>query len=750
MKNIMKPAQDKLRETPKWFMLRMTIARKIGLAVVLIVVLSIGAMAWMTSQNLNRGFLNYLEQLQLRELAQIRDAIAERYQREGDFEWLRGNRDEMRAIIDKIRGVSSGKAESDPRPPPPPPGRELEPPAADDSVLPQVKSNSNPLRSPLLTRLDNAHPSIRIRLPDTSAAHNETGRAKLISAGYRYNSTANDYAKPRTLDAGLLLAQAPRPNRPPPRRLDRAPEPRGDRPPPNERDARDSRDARDGNDGSEGPADGRHPPPFDGQRRMDDPDAGRGPQRGEDRPAYPPDRSIDGRPPLRDGEFPGQRPLPLSRQPLDVHPATTQPRPAILPSEPAPPEPSIEPSKEPLAAPSDAPAENQNLRARPPNGRRLPPPPVARQDPMGFGARLTIIDAQGRRVIGPIPPADANVLPIIVHGAPVGKVYLARLEQISSASDADSALNFVRGQIRDTLWVAVGLALFAIMMAMLLARHLLRPIAGLRKVTERLSRGDFSARAPMLGSDELAQLAQHVNQMAESLEQNEQQRRKVLADIAHELRTPLTVIRGEIEALIDGIRKLDGKAMDSLHVEVLRLNKMIDDVHQLTLADVGDLHFQFQQVDIKAVLEPVLERYQLRASKARLELVWDLPEKNVVLHADPGRFTQVITNLLENCVRYTDPGGRIVLAMQVKNEWLQILLDDSAPGVPNGTHARLFERLYRVDRARSRERGGSGLGLSICQALIHAHGGSIEAMPSKLGGVCMQIRLPLKKMITSR
>jgi two-component system sensor histidine kinase BaeS len=291
--------------------------------------------------------------------------------------------------------------------------------------------------------------------------------------------------------------------------------------------------------------------------------------------------------------------------------------------------------------------------------------------------------------------------------------------------------------------LAVVLAIFAILLALLLARHILRPIAALRTVTERISKGQFSARAPVLGSDELSQLAHHVNQMAEALGQSEQQRRQMMADIAHELRTPLTVIRGEIEALLDGIRKFDRKAMESLHVEVLRLNKMIDDVHQLTLVDVGDLHFDFKEIDLAAMLQPILLRYELRANTANLSLVWDLPNTPVLLQVDAGRLTQVVTNLLENSVRYTDSGGRIVLAVSMLSDCVVIKLDDSAPGVPIGAHARLFERLYRVDQARSRERGGSGLGLSICKAFILAHGGSIEALPSSLGGVQMVIRIPL-------
>jgi two-component system sensor histidine kinase BaeS len=217
----------------------------------------------------------------------------------------------------------------------------------------------------------------------------------------------------------------------------------------------------------------------------------------------------------------------------------------------------------------------------------------------------------------------------------------------------------------------------------------------------------------------------------------------MLADIAHELRTPLTVIRGEIEALIDGIRKADPAALQSLHAEALHLNKLIDDLHQLALADAGALHYQFAPVDMTAVADHVLKRYYVRAQAAQLSLEAQVTSQSAWVNADAGRLTQVVTNLLENSIRYTDPGGRIVVHLATIDRHAELCVEDTAPGVPDGVHARLFERLYRVDQARTRERGGSGLGLAICKTLVEAHGGAIAALPSTLGGVKILVRIPL-------
>ncbi|HJV00090.1 MAG TPA: ATP-binding protein, partial [Burkholderiaceae bacterium] len=373
---------------------------------------------------------------------------------------------------------------------------------------------------------------------------------------------------------------------------------------------------------------------------------------------------------------------------------------------------------------------------------RAPLPPPRRPggaDPAGFASRISIVDAQGQSLIGPpdFPPGIER--DIKVDGQVVGRMRLMPLRQ--AGGDDASAATFLRGQLRTILLLSCALIGLAILAAIWLARHLLRPVAALRGVTEKLARGEFAARAPVLSRDELAELALHVNAMAQALEESEQQRRRMLADISHELRTPLTVIRGEIEALLDGIRKADVNALDSLHAEVLRLNQLVDDLHQLALADAGDLQYHWQQLDLAALLRPLLERYRLRAQQAGLTLTASLPDMPLVLTGDSGRLTQVCVNLLENSVRYTDSGGRIAVTLAADGAWAQLSVDDSAPGVPVGLLARLFDRLYRADGARGR--GGSGLGLAICKAMVEAHGGSIVALPSPLGGVRMLVRLPI-------
>ena len=380
----------------------------------------------------------------------------------------------------------------------------------------------------------------------------------------------------------------------------------------------------------------------------------------------------------------------------------------------------------------------------PPPPRPGPPPPrnngeVA--DPLGFGLRLTVFDEEGHPVIGPQNPEPGLVRTIEVDGRVVGRLNLIPVHQLPG----DAARGFVRGQTRDLLWLAAALLVLSALAAVWLARRMLRPVSALRLVTQNIARGKFDVRAPLIGHDELAVLAQHVNTMAEALEANEAQRRKVLADVSHELRTPLSVIRGEIEALQDGVRRADANALESLHGEVLRLNKLVDDLYQLALADSGGLHYHKERLDLAELAFDLAESFQVRAAKAGLRLMTREPGHPLMVRGDPGRLAQVLTNLLENSMRYTDSGGTIVMSLRAEGVLLELCIEDSAPGVPDGAHRQLFERLYRVDQARSRNRGGSGLGLAICKSLVEAHGGTIVAMPSMLGGVKMLIHLPLER-----
>jgi two-component system sensor histidine kinase BaeS len=228
------------------------------------------------------------------------------------------------------------------------------------------------------------------------------------------------------------------------------------------------------------------------------------------------------------------------------------------------------------------------------------------------------------------------------------------------------------------------------------------------------------------------------------LEKQESSRRNFMADVSHELRTPLAVLKGELEALQDGMRPLTPQTVQSLQAEVAILGKLVNDLHDLSLADVGGLAYRCGEMDLSKLAGDCLGAFRERFASRNLRVETQLRE-GVKVHADADRLAQIVNNLLENTVRYTDEGGRIVISLRAESGKAVLDLQDSAPGVPEESLPRIFERLYRVESSRNRERGGSGLGLSICRCVVEAHGGTIVARASSLGGLWIEVRLPLAK-----
>jgi two-component system sensor histidine kinase BaeS len=246
-------------------------------------------------------------------------------------------------------------------------------------------------------------------------------------------------------------------------------------------------------------------------------------------------------------------------------------------------------------------------------------------------------------------------------------------------------------------------------------------------------------------SDEIGDVVRNVNRMAEGLERLEGARRRWLADISHELRTPLTVLRGDIEALNDGVRPLRPEAIAVLHEEVLRLGKLVDDLHLLAISDLQTLPCRFAPMDAVALLQRLVSRYQRRAEESGLDLRLRLSEGLTALQVqwDAGRIEQLFANLLDNGLSYTDAPGQVIVRLKQAGSTVNLVVEDSAPAVPEARLRQLFEPLYRGEAARARRPGGSGLGLAICQAIAQAHDGQMVASVSPLGGLCITLHLPV-------
>jgi len=310
------------------------------------------------------------------------------------------------------------------------------------------------------------------------------------------------------------------------------------------------------------------------------------------------------------------------------------------------------------------------------------------------------------------------------------------------------AQRFLRGQVR-VLFASLLVALaLAAVLAYVLARHLSRPVQQLDETVRDLSHGHYERRARVASSDEIGRLGDNVNRLAQSLEQNRSARNRWMADIAHELRTPLAILKGEVEALADGVRQPDQRVLASLTEEINQLSVLVDDLQSLALADAGALSLRQETVDLRALAQQACEAFHDRLAGRGIALELNAPEP-VRASIDPQRLRQLLHNLLENCARYVDAGGRVrvsVLAGQNAagpgDASVALRVEDSGPGVAEDQLERLFERFYRVEQGRSRAGGGSGLGLAICRNIAGAHGGHIRAARSALGGLAIHVDLP--------
>lgn len=314
-----------------------------------------------------------------------------------------------------------------------------------------------------------------------------------------------------------------------------------------------------------------------------------------------------------------------------------------------------------------------------------------------------------------------------------GKIY-------NQASD----IEFIERQSKSFIWIALIMILLSASLALFLTYTLGRPIKRIITAVKELAVGHYEIRLPVESKDELGQLARDFNDMAAALEQSEQSRRRWVADISHELRTPLAVLRGELEALQDGIRPLTPSAIDSLFADVMRLHRLTEDLYQLSLSDKGALSYRKDHLDPIEILKDDLASLKLKFQDKNIQITWVNDISNpIYIYADPDRLSQLYRNLLNNSASYTDNNGQLIITIFQKTTNLTINFSDSEPGVPEHEVSKLFDRFYRLESSRNRHYGGAGLGLAICRNIVEAHNGSLHAYPSPLKGLTVCIELPI-------
>lgn len=310
-------------------------------------------------------------------------------------------------------------------------------------------------------------------------------------------------------------------------------------------------------------------------------------------------------------------------------------------------------------------------------------------------------------------------------------------------------LEFIERTNLTLLYGALIGAVIALLLGVFLSRTLTRPIRELTQATHAVSEGDLSQQVPVRSNDELGELAQAFNKMSAELSRSVNARKQMTADIAHELRTPLSLILGHAEAVHDGVLPPTRENFEIIREEAARLEHLINDLRTLSLADAGELSIQRQNIEPQRLIQEVASLYQYRAQSKNITFTLDVAAHLPNIEVDPGRMTQVLTNILDNALRHTPEGGMIILSAKETDDQVELSIHDSGSGLSPDDLDRIFERFYRADPSRQREDGGSGLGLAIAKSIVQAHGGQLSAesdiVPTGEAGSGLRVTILLPK-----
>ncbi len=350
-----------------------------------------------------------------------------------------------------------------------------------------------------------------------------------------------------------------------------------------------------------------------------------------------------------------------------------------------------------------------------------------------------VLAGQGYQVGSTLTPTDvSNAIPVRSGNQTVGYLLVNRpFLRIGAPGSA-----FLDRLNLQTLWgglVGIGLAL---LLAIILSSTLTRPIRELTDATQVVASGGPAHQVPVRSRDELGQLASSFNRMSSDLARSLELRRQMTADIAHELRTPISIILGHAEAVHDGVLPPSAETFEIVREESERLEHLVEDLRTLSMADAGELKLTMQPYIPEELLRSAEKVFAHRARQKEITIEVKAGANLSEVNVDSARMKEVLTNILDNALRYTPQGGRITMsAAQVENE-AEFRIQDSGPGVAPDELDKIFERFYRTETSRTREEGGSGLGFAIARSIVERHNGRIWAESQPGQGLAVIIRLP--------
>ncbi|MFZ1551330.1 MAG: ATP-binding protein [Anaerolineae bacterium] len=364
------------------------------------------------------------------------------------------------------------------------------------------------------------------------------------------------------------------------------------------------------------------------------------------------------------------------------------------------------------------------------------------------GPNIAVANASGRVVasktgelVGDVLPASALAqgVALTLNGRPIGALVNVRPADVVLDAQGLAFLSRVQNSLA---WAALLAAALSLTLGVFVSRLLTAPLARLTQAAQAITGGDLSQRVAVQSHDEIGVLGAAFDEMAASLAESETLRKNLVADISHELRTPLTIIQGNLQAILDGVYPLEMAQMAGLHDETRLLTRLVDDLHDLALADAGQLRLERLPVNLTELAASALDQFGPAAEAAgvRLELAAD--DAAAVVLGDADRLAQVLRNLLSNALRHTPAGGAITVRLAHRADQVQMQISDTGSGIAADDLPHVFDRFYRGDKSRSRRGGGAGLGLAIARQLIRGHDGAIEVASASGQGTTFIVTLP--------
>lgn len=331
--------------------------------------------------------------------------------------------------------------------------------------------------------------------------------------------------------------------------------------------------------------------------------------------------------------------------------------------------------------------------------------------------------------------------PVYVHSVEVGSIEIGYYGPFYYN---DSDLSFINALNTALLWAAVIGLLISVLIGAFLSRILSVPITKASNTAQMIAKGDYSQRSDeRTSTKEIKELVTAINGLAKSLETQERLRKRLTADIAHELRTPITTLQSHLEAMMDGIWQPTTERLKSCYDEIMRLEKMIGDLHLLSKVE-GEGHLLNKTTfDIYELISNIMLNFQGQFQKKRVELLIEGSRQEVC--ADKDKISQVMVNLISNGLKYTPQGGQVKIYVTSDNRSVKIIVEDNGYGIPPEDLPYIFERFYRADPSRNRQTGGSGIGLAIVKAIVEAHDGSVEVESTVNAGTKFIVTLPMEE-----